>query len=387
MDQSNQTKFRTALVYFVAFVALGLSPSILGPTLPGLSEQVSVSLQQIGAIFTTRSLGYLVFSLLAGVLYDRFRGHPIMALGFVGMGIASALVPLSPTLAVLMVLFFLQGGASAVTDVGGNTMILWLYREKVAPYLNALHCTFGVGASSAPLAVALSLSVTGHFSWAYFGIALFTIPVALLVLSRKSPDRADVTAQDDKPPLGRKGLGARVLFFVLYAGCEMGMGWWIYTYAIELQLMGEQEAAFLTTGFWIALTVGRLLTIPVARVWPPRQYLPIVFTGVLLFTGLLWAGAGDRLLVWVATLGIGLSMASVFPSILSFTGRHYQVGGSTNGWFFAGASTGSMIFPWVIGALFEPIGPTAMPMVMLVNLSLSGGLLAYMLAQVRRSAE
>ena len=70
---------------------------------------------------------------------------------------------------------------------------------------------------------------------------------------------------------------------------------------------------------------------------------------------LLWPGV--PLATWAGTFGAGLGMASVFPTTLSLAERHLMITGSITSLFFVGASLGGMALPWVIGQLFERIGP------------------------------
>ena len=84
--------------YFGAFIALGLVASVLGPTLPELARHLQTSTQSISLLFTVRSFGYLLGSLQSGVLYDRYRGHPILAAATLGIAVLTALVPLAGAL-------------------------------------------------------------------------------------------------------------------------------------------------------------------------------------------------------------------------------------------------------------------------------------------------
>ena len=55
-----------ALVYYAAYVILGLSLSVVGPTLPELAAQTGSTLGQISVVFAASSLGVVAGSLLGG---------------------------------------------------------------------------------------------------------------------------------------------------------------------------------------------------------------------------------------------------------------------------------------------------------------------------------
>ena len=97
------------LGYYAAFIALGLIGSLLGPSLTGLAKNTGVHLDQISILFTARSLGYLLGSLLAGRVYDRRPGNKLMA-GFLGLIFLMVLLsPLIPLLWLLVVAMLLMG--------------------------------------------------------------------------------------------------------------------------------------------------------------------------------------------------------------------------------------------------------------------------------------
>jgi fucose permease len=45
-----------------------------------------------------------------------------------------------------------------------------------------------------------------------------------------------------------------------------------------------------------------------------------------------------------------------------------KITGQTTGWFLVGASAGGMFLPWLIGQLFETVGPRSMTLVIMFDL-------------------
>jgi fucose permease len=84
---------------------------------------------------------------------------------------------------------------------------------------------------------------------------------------------------------------------------------------------------------------------------------------------IVWPGAPAAL--WIGTFGAGFSMASLFPTMISFAGRHMTTTGKTTAWFFVGASSGGMIIPWLIGQWFESTGPRVTVFMILASLILN----------------
>jgi FHS family Na+ dependent glucose MFS transporter 1 len=412
---------RLALVcgYCAAFVALGLATGAMGPTLPGLAAQARVGLGAAGVLFTARSLGFLLGALGGGRAYDRTRGHPLMAGALGAMALLLALTPLAAGLWLLAFVMLLLGCAEGLLDVGGNTLLTWTHGAQVGPAMNALHFAYGVGAMLAPVVVARVGMSDGRLAPVYWTLALLVLPAAVWLLRVQSPpppaaqsDAAGVdnaTARADAHEMMKRAdadeararvevdeVVARVdadearawfvalvaVFFFLYLGAEVGFGGWIYTCAVALRLSGADGAAYLTAGFWGALTTGRLLAIPLAARVRPRVLLFVSLVGGLSSLALVLA-ASTPVALWAGTLGYGLSCASLFPTMMTFAGRHVRLTGRVTGWFLVGASAGGMLLPWFAGRLFERQGPRAV--MLLVALDLCAALLVFA-ALSRRAA-
>ena len=362
--------------YYAAFIALGLTSASLGPTLSGLAANTGTAISQISILFSARAFGYLLGSLLGGRLFDRMRGHPVMALMLAGMVTSMALVPGLKLLWLLALVILLIGVAEGSVDVGANTLIVWVHRGDVGPYMNGLHFFYGVGAFISPLIVGqVLLRSGGGIAWAYWVVAVIMVPVVLYMARQPSPVNQDVIEKDSADTkLASPALVALIsLFIFLYVGAEISFGGWIYTYAVALGLATPAAAAYLTSGFWGALTVGRLLAIPVAARFRPRTILLVDLLGSMAAVGLILVYPASLTVAWVGSIGAGLFMASVFPTTLSLAERRMPITGQVTSWFFVGASLGSMTVPYIIGQLFESTGPVVTMIAILICLVLAVG--------------
>jgi FHS family Na+ dependent glucose MFS transporter 1 len=372
-----QLLVRTA-AYFAAFVALGLTTASLGPTLPGLAENTGSTIGKISFLFLLRSLGYLLGSINAGRVYDKSPGNPVMAAGLIAISILLAFTPTITVLWLLAGILLLVGFAEGMIDVGGNTLLVWLHRDNVGPYMNGLHFTFGIGALLSPLIAAQAIGLTGSVRWVYWAISLLLIPIALWVWRMPNPQSQAAAANQTPEKPSRPFLVALIaIFFFLYVGGEASYGGWIYTYTISLNLGSVTSAAYLTSLFWGAITAGRLLAIPIAARLRPGVVLAIDLAGCLASLLLILALPGSTVALFIGTIGTGLCMASVFPTTLNLAQTIMPITGRTTSWFFVGASSGGMFLPWVIGQFFEPVGPKTVITAIFASLAIS--LLIYFL--------
>lgn len=355
----NQKYILTA-AYYLAFILLGLSIGAEGPTLPKLAENTSSTLDQISLIFIFGSLGYLLGSYVSGRVYDRMPGHRFMAGVLVLLGVFIALVPVATSLWMLLLLILIAGFAKGALDVGGNTLILWVHHEQVGPFMNGLHAFFGVGAFVGPLIVARVLTVTDNIYWVYWTLAIAAFPVAALIWSLPSPGPRPTPEAHKDVPLPVFPMAIMVLCFVLYVGSEVGYGNWVYTYTLQLGLGTEITSAYLASAFWGSFTLGRLLAIPISTRLRPLTILYLDFAGCLLSLGLILLFRDSGGILWLGSILLGLSFASIFPTFLTLSEERMHVTGTMAGWFLVGGSIGGMILPWGIGQAFVRIGAGAM---------------------------
>jgi FHS family Na+ dependent glucose MFS transporter 1 len=239
--------------------------------------------------------------------------------------------------------------------------------------MNALHFFFGVGTFIAPIILARMIIEGGDLKLGYLLIAALILPVLIWIIRQPSPsapNQDEETAEKCEINLRKNAIlisfTAAILFF--YVGAEVAFGGWIYTYALKANLANETTAAYLTSAFWGAFTIGRLVSIPLATRLRPRLLMLTDFAGCIAGMILIVLFYQSQVALWTGTMLVGISMASVFPVTISLAERRMTVTGQTTSWFFVGVGLGSMLIPWLIGQLIEPIGPPAVMFVILIAL-------------------
>ena len=132
------------------------------------------------------------------------------------------------------------------------------------------------------------------------------------------------------------------LVFGCYSGASLAFGGWIFTYATEMKLANETNAAYLTSVFWGALTLGRLVAIPLSMRLKPQHILRADFAGALvsLLAMLLWPRSLAAVIVTSA--GLGFALASIYPTTMAFSGQNMVLSGRITGLFSIGNSAGAM---------------------------------------------
>ena len=359
------------LVYFGSFINLGIAAATLGPALPYLAHNTGSAISEISILFTAKAGGYLLGSIVGGRLYDRLPGHVIAFTAILGVAAAMALTPVIPVLWVLAILLGLMGMFEGSLDVGCNTMLVWVHGEKVGPFMNALHFFFGIGTFIAPIIIAQSVLRSGEINWGFYALALIMLPLAILIIRTASPAPPKATSEDsDQGNL--KIIALIMAFLFLCVGAEIGFGGWVYTYALELKLATAETAAYLTSAFWGALTAGRLASIPIAAWVRPRWILLGDLVGSFASLLIIILLPGSTITLWIGSILLGFSFASIFPTIFILAERRMTLTGTITSWFFIGVSLGGMFFPYLMGQLFEAINPNAIMLALIGDILLAG---------------
>jgi len=256
--------------------------------------------------------------------------------------------------------------------------------------MNALHFFWGFGAFLSPLIVAWAIARSGDIGLAYVGLAALVAPPIVWLLRVRGPDRPAGTEEGSAGPTANSSAPAGLViiimaFLFLYVGAEVAFGGWIYTYALTLGLADATMAAYLTSAFWGSLTLGRLVSIPLARFKPATVLLADMLGCVAGASVVLLAGQRVPLIL-LGSFVFGFSMASIFPTLITFAGSLMAITGKVTGWFLVGASAGGMTVPWLIGQLFEPVGPQITMLIIMADMLIALLVFAVLRAAAARHA-
>lgn len=361
------------LTYAISYFSVGVGISWLGPLLPFLGENVSVSFGQMGFAFTAQNLGYLIGSLGGGVMYDRVKSHRLMTLAIILMVLMGFLIPLMTWFYALLIALFFFGLGLGTLDVGENLSLLWIFKNRVGPYMNGLHFIVGIIAFFTPIVISSVMMWTGgSLSWAVWALVLLFCPglIGLLTLeSPKNPENDD--NESGVRPKNASLIGMIMLLIIFAVGVQIGFGGWIFTYVSELGIADIATASLITSAFWGCVTLGRLLAIPVSKKVKPGVMILFNFACLVLVLVLILIWPINPAMMWLGSAGMGFAISLLFPTILTFAKTRMNLTGRVTGLFFLGSSLGMMLLPLVLGQVFDRFGGYAMMLVLLAT-ALSG---------------
>uniref|UniRef100_A0A8I4A4A7 Major facilitator superfamily domain containing 4B n=1 Tax=Callithrix jacchus TaxID=9483 RepID=A0A8I4A4A7_CALJA len=380
----------TTVILFSSFLGLGLSVAILGPTFQDLATNVNRNISSLSFIFVGRAFGYLSGSVIGGVLVDIMNHFLLLGVSMSATTVGLYLVPFCKKAVLLTVMMSVFGASMGILDTGGNVLVLALWGDKGAPHMQALHFCFALGAFLAPLLAKLALGPTvsaenhteSNFHrpalnqssdadsgvlfgvpndmtllWAYavIGTYMFVVSVILFALFLKNSskqEKARVSAQTSRRAKYHNALLCLLfVFFFFYVGAEVTYGSYVFSFATTHVGMKESEAAGLNSIFWGTFAAFRGLAIFFATCLQPGTMIVLSNIGSLTSSLFLVLFDKNPVCLWIATSVYGASMATTFPSGVSWIEQYTTIHGKSAAFFVIGAALGEMAIPAMIGIL------------------------------------
>jgi fucose permease len=141
---------------------------------------------------------------------------------------------------------------------------------------------------------------------------------------------------------------------LLYVGVEVGVGSWAITYLGRAASVGIEPAALAASGYWLALTAGRLVGAAVGGRLGSRGLLTLALSGTFAGSLVLLLSSGNAAVMVAGLLLMGASLGPVYPTVVALTTATFPYGPARAGAaVMALGSVGGMVLPWLLGATIE----------------------------------
>ncbi|MCL4393555.1 MAG: MFS transporter [Chloroflexi bacterium] len=359
-----QRKTYTLVVACGVFLALGVLTAAIGPVLPEFAANTQTRLADAGLLFTAIFLGALPSQLIAGPLGDRVGRRPVLFGAMLLLAVGTCGMLTLRSFPLLLAATVIAGLGHGGTDVSTNVLVAETFSEGNVPALNMLNVFYGVGAVAGPV-----LAGAAWATWRTGMPALAAGAVAIALLSpfvlrsgtrAKSPVQVRPDRNHSRAIYRSSLLWTFGLLILIYVGVENGVGGWTTTYMQRTTGQSLETAALVTSGFWLALTAGRLLAAVVGTRLSSGAILYLSLGGSLAGALLLAASMGNALVSIASLLVLGLFFGSVYPTVIAVTTQIFHTSpGKAASVVAAMGSLGGMILPWMQGVLLENLGPLA----------------------------
>lgn len=370
---------------FAAFILIGANDGAIGILLPGMRMTYGINNATISILFLTATAGYFIAALNNGLFVAKLGERLCLLLGTALMLTGYGVISTRPPFALVLLALVPVGFGTALLDAGLNTYIAALPHNTAR--LNYLHAFYGTGALLGPLVASAFIALRWQWNTVYF---VWTGIAALLLIgfwfifkniipsvgadlsrpeSRPSADlsrpRTESRSELHPPAEGNillKTLRLRVvwlgaLFLLIYVGTETSLGSWSYSFLTEYRHGATLLSGWTVSGYWLGLTLSRLLLGKVAARIGNKRMIQLCLCGV----------AVGLLLVWliplpaVSALGLfltGFSLGPIFPTTIALMPQlvSSRLLPGAIGFLTSFGSIGSAFFPWFAGNITQHIG-------------------------------
>ena len=308
------------MIIYLAFIALGLPDALLGSAWNLVRVDLNVSLGSLGIITVVVYSMSILATFNAPRLLRLLETKKITIISVVFTGLA--LIGISYVNQFYQMIFFAipMGIGAGAIDVSLNHYLASNYKAK---HMNYLHSFYGIGVTLGPTIMAYTLAQN---SWrtGYLIVGLLLIGISLFVLlsfplwkKETKIDRDEShTHMSLKEILGTKGAKNSILIFLLYVHIETLGGVWIASYMFIQKEISYASAALFTTTFFLALTVGRIMSGILSAKFKPNT---MIKSGLILIlvSGLLLLFEFESIYVYFAIVFLyGFGCAPVFPNMM-----------------------------------------------------------------------
>lgn len=356
-------RLQIALAFF-AFILIGANDGAVGVLLPSMMFHYGVNKGTIGLVFLSMTLGFLISALNSGLLVAKLGPRRYLMLGTAIILLSMLTISLAPPFLVFVVALLPLGFGVAVIDAGLNAYIAGLPRN--AALLNYLHAFYGAGALLGPLVASSLLALRvdwNHVYYVWIGMGLIVLVGSGLVFKNQhAAAREEARAHPAESNMLFDALKLRVvwiaaLFLVFYTGTEVSLGSWSYSFLTEARGGSTLLSGWIVSGYWLGLTLGRLLLGHVAQRIGSKRLIEMCLLGVIVGVLLVWLVPAEA----VSAAGLcftGFCLGPIFPTTIALTSELVpgRMLASAIGFLSSMGSVGVAFFPWLAGNLAQQLG-------------------------------
>jgi MFS family permease len=289
--------------------------------LPRIQEQFSIDNGVVGLVLLASSIGALIAMPFTGWLIIRNGSRRITIFGIFFYCALIPFIPWMPNLPSLMILFFILGVSSGMSDVAMNSQAVMVEKQMKKPIMTSFHALFSVGMALGAFAGAFFTEIGAgifiHFTFVS-ALSLVTVFLARYYLVQDQPQ---LKTTDE--PAFRLPNAAMVSIGVI-AFCSMlgegAMADWSTNYMENIAKADQALAPIGLSAFALAMTVGRIFGDSARVKFGDRALM--VACGLVATAGLCIAITFTHPFIVIAGFFIvGIGLSAIVPIAYSLAGH------------------------------------------------------------------
>jgi MFS transporter, FHS family, glucose/mannose:H+ symporter len=346
-QSSHTTVFLITAGCFLSFFVFGFTDNLKGPTLPAMIAEMGISYGTGGNIFFGIYFGFLITTLAAGILADRFGLKIVLMMAGVLLALGVGGYSASQTAFLLGASLFVVGLGLGAIELGANAAIVQAHPEKKGLYLNLMAVMHGLGAMLAPLFAGWLLNLGTSWRVIYRWDILLILTFLLLFSFIRFPKVQEQTSLDFRkiPQFAFKGhLPWFYATLMLYVAAEVGVGSWLVTFLQDIRSESVTSSTGSLSLFFALIMLGRLIgSFFVQRL----GYLRSILAASIASLACISIGTFTSLSIFLPITGFFFSI--IFPTVTAAVSeRQTENGNTVLGVLFTFAGVGGLVGPWMI---------------------------------------
>ena len=352
---------------YIAFISLGLPDAVLGAAWPTMVQSFQVPISYAGIITTFIAMGTTTSAIFSGKIVHYLGTGKTVWISVFLTAVALFGFSISTKFWHLIVLAIFYGLGAGSVDTALNHFVALHYKAK---HMSWLHACWGVGATAGPLVMGFLLVSGGTWPLGYqviagfqtillialfFGMPLFK-KVATNSTSLNNEQNEEQNKKEKPYPLRKtiKQKGALHAFFAFFFYCslESTTGLWVGSFMVLTRQATLEDAAFMTTLYYIGITLGRFLSGVLAIKLSGKKMIRLGELGLIIGVILVLLPL-NNFFTLVGFLIIGVGSAPIFPSLIHETPNHFapettaSIIGLQMAMAYVGITTAPLLFGWI----------------------------------------
>ncbi|XP_052094403.1 sodium-dependent glucose transporter 1B-like [Mytilus californianus] len=412
-------RFLTFLCLVWSFFILGWILGQFGPSIFDLQYITNTDLEGASFYYISHNVGYLIGSLISGVLIGRCDCNFLLFITMCIYGISVFAIPWCFLSSIMLVAQAIRGLSGGLLDTVANSELLSLFGNQVSPYMQAMHFAFAAGGIASPLVTApflteqydngvnssminqtslvmqtenvrtdnisfhmnnittVNRSTTFHtqknsliyIPYTISGVLAMSSSVSFLIvyiksrrLAKRHTDEVNIDRNERRLsfPVKLVILTIMSIIFLLYTAMEDTIGAYVATFCVEQMNMTKEEGSYVTAVFWTFFAFGRLSGIPISNI---VKSIPLIgiYSFILVISFLLLSFSpmiNSPVTVWISNAVTGFAMSILFPTLFTWAEEDFLlVTGKIASLFIMTSTLGSIASPAALGYLIEEVSP------------------------------
>ncbi len=352
--------------YFLLF--MGAFNALRGLTLPQVSSTYNIGYTESGLMFLLPVIPAVFANIFSGYFFSKVNKKWFMVFSAMLLGLSIFALPNSPNYFWFLVFtMFVMAGINATLTTANITIpdiFISRYPKYSEAAIGTLHFFYGIGAST--FLILGNILVKNNVGWQSIFLILAGASSVLFFsfLLSKYPKKSELKRKETPLNLEKmleiikhKKMILYLFCISLYTGSELSVTNWATTFLKDGYGMTEEYSSIVLIAFFICIAVGRFLGVLILH---KVNLLKLMFTLISCSVISVILGFVFRITIFGFDIFIpllGLFFSVMFVSIQTFMVRDFENNlSAATGIFFAAATAGPTIFPFLIGVSNDIVG-------------------------------